>query len=150
MVGGNVGSPLSLQFALSYAEGRTIRLTYRACRRADSLPLSMPHLKSSHGPRISKPTSSSGFLWRRQQANVSDQSSETGLVKISAKYFLRVCRLCRRPVRRRCRVRWANGGLGGHSLEWSMGSRILPRRWKHDHLRADFHPFIKVRDILVG
>jgi len=54
---------------------------------SDVLPLSMPHLKSSHEPRISKPTSSSGFLWRRQHANVSDQSSETGLVKFPPNIF---------------------------------------------------------------
>jgi hypothetical protein len=41
--------------------------------------------------------------------------SDTG--EGSGVMFLRVCRLCRRPVRRRCRVRRANGGLGGHSLE---------------------------------
>ena len=40
-----------------------------------------------------------------------------------------VRRLCRRPVRGRCRVRQVEGGVGagGRSLEWSMGSRVWQR-----------------------
>ena len=55
-----------------------------------------------------------------------------------------VRRLCRRPVRRRCRVRQVEGGVGagGRSLEWSMGSRVWQRYRKHDHFGPDFHPLI--------
>ena len=67
----------------------------------------------------------------------------------SLRHLARDRRLCRRPVRRRCRVRQAEGG-GGRSLEWSMRSRITPHCWEHDNFRADFHPLIEVSDILVG
>ena len=55
-----------------------------------------------------------------------------------------VRRSCRRPVRRRCRVRQVEGGVGagGRSLEWSMGSGIWQRYRKHDHFGPDFHPLI--------
>ena len=53
---------------------------------------------------------------------------------------------CRGSVRRQCRVRRSQGGVAWRSLRWSTGSGCR----KHDHFRSDFHPPIKVHDVLIG
>jgi hypothetical protein len=148
---GTDSSALSLQFALFYAEGHKIKAYLLSMSQSEQLAVEhalfeiVPWTENLQADFISE-FSLAPPARERFGAIVENLVP----VKFPPNIFLDVCRLCRRSTRRRCRVRQAHSGLVRHTLQRSMRSRNGPRRRKHDHLRANFYPLIKVGDILVG